>query len=254
MTRTVADSALMMSVLSAPDWRDHMSLPPADIDWLDLDIDLKGLRIGLMLDAGAGAAPEPAVVAAVIAAARLFEAQGAIIEPFAPFLTREMLDGLDLFWRTRSWSDISALPHEKARRILPYIDAWARAVEGADGLSVYRGFNQIHRMREAGAKAFQPFDFVLSPTAPMPAFAAELPSPTNDPARPFEHIGFTVPFNMTEQPAASINCGYTGDGLPIGLQIVGRRFDDLGVLRLSRAYERLRPTPRPWPRLTPSRR
>jgi aspartyl-tRNA(Asn)/glutamyl-tRNA(Gln) amidotransferase subunit A len=58
-----------------------------------------------------------------------------------------------------------------------------------------------------------------------------------------------VPFNMTEQPAASINCGYTEEGLPIGLQIVGRRFDDLGVLRVSRAYERLRPTQRPWPRV-----
>lgn len=252
MTRTVADSALMMSVLSAPDWRDHMSLPPADLDWLDLDIDLRGLRIGLMLDAGAGSPPEPRVVEAVTEAARLFEAQGAVVEPFAPFLTREMLDGLDLFWRTRSWSDISALPPEKAQRILPYIDAWARAAKDADGLSVYRGFNQIHRMREAGSKAFQPFDFVLSPTAPMPAFAAELPSPTNDPGRPFEHIGFTVPFNMTEQPAASINCGYTTDGLPIGLQIIGRRFDDLGVLRLSRAYERLRPAQRPWPRLEPT--
>jgi aspartyl-tRNA(Asn)/glutamyl-tRNA(Gln) amidotransferase subunit A len=247
MTRTVADSALMMSVLSAPDWRDHMSLPPASIAWTDLDIDLKGLRIGLMLDAGAGARAEPRVIEAVTAAARLLQAQGAIVEPFAPFLTREMLDGLDLFWRTRSWSDISALPSDKAERILPYIDAWARAAKDADGLSVYRGFHQIHRMREAGAAAFQPFDFVLSPTAPMPAFAAELPSPTNDPARPFEHIGFTVPFNMTEQPAASINCGYTADGLPIGLQIVGRRFDDLGVLRLSQAYERLRPLQRPWP-------
>jgi aspartyl-tRNA(Asn)/glutamyl-tRNA(Gln) amidotransferase subunit A len=114
-------------------------------------------------------------------------------------------------------------------------------------LAVYRGFNQIQRMREAGAAAFQPFDFVISPTAPMPAFEAHLPSPTNDPARPFEHIGFTVAFNMTEQPAASINCGYTAGGLPIGLQIVGRRFDDLGVLRLSRAYEQMRPTQRPWP-------
>jgi aspartyl-tRNA(Asn)/glutamyl-tRNA(Gln) amidotransferase subunit A len=249
MTRTVADAALMMSVLSAPDWRDHMSLPPAAIDWLDLDIDLRGLRIGLMLDAGPGIAAEPEVVDAVTAAADLLRSQGAIVEPFAPFLTREMLDGLDLFWRTRSWNDIGALASEKARRVLPYIDAWARAARDADGLSVYRGFNQIQRMREAGAQAFQPYDFVLSPTAPMPAFPAELPSPTNDPARPFEHIAFTAPFNMTEQPAASINCGYTTDGLPIGLQIVGRRFDDLGVLRLSSAYERLRPAQRPWPTL-----
>ncbi len=55
------------------------------------------------------------------------------------------------------------------------------------------------------------FDYVLCPIAPIPAFAAELPCPTNDPARPFEHIAFTVPFNMSEQPAASINCGYIRD-------------------------------------------
>jgi aspartyl-tRNA(Asn)/glutamyl-tRNA(Gln) amidotransferase subunit A len=247
MTRTVTDAALMMAVLSAPDWRDYMSLPPCEFDWQALDIDLSGLRIGLMLDAGAGMTPEPEVVEAVTAAASLLQAHGAIVEPFTPFLTREMLDGLDLFWRTRSWNDLGALPPERAARVLPYIDAWARGAKDADGLSVYRGFNQIQRMREAGATAFQPFDFLLSPTAPIPAFDAELAAPTNDPARPFEHIGFTVPFNMTEQPAASINCGYTAQGLPIGLQIVGRRFDDLGVLRLSRAYERLRPQQRPWP-------
>ena len=93
----------------------------------------------------------------------------------------------------------------------------------------------------------QGLDFIISPTAPITAFAAELPSPTNDPQKPFEHIGFTVAYNMTEQPAASVNCGYDADGLPIGLQIIGRRFDDIGVLRLSRAYEKLRPTQRPWP-------
>ena len=247
MTRTVEDAALAMTVLSAPDWRDYMSLPPTSLAWDNLDIDLKGLRIGLMLDAGVGLTAEPEVAEAVTAAAKAFEAAGAIVEPFAPYLTREMLDGLDLFWRTRSLNDLDALPSERAERALPYILDWARAARGADGVSVYRGFNQIQRMREAGAKAFQPFDFVLSPTAPMPAFDAHLPSPTNDPSRPFEHIGFTVAFNMTEQPAASINCGYTAEGLPIGLQIVGRRFDDLGVLRLSRAWERLRPAQRPWP-------
>ncbi len=247
MTRTVEDAALAMTVLSQPDWRDYMSLPPAAIAWDALDQDLKGLRIGLMLEAGVGLPVEPEVADAVTAAAKTFEAAGAIVEPFAPYLTREMLDGLDLFWRTRSLNDLNALPPERAERALPYILQWARAARGADGIAVYRGFNQIQRMREAGAKAFQPFDFVISPTAPMPAFDAHLPSPTNDPARPFEHIGFTVAFNMTEQPAASINCGYTADGLPIGLQIVGRRFDDVGVLALSRAWERLRPAPRRWP-------
>jgi len=93
---------------------------------------------------------------------------------------------------------------------------------------------------------------VLSPTAPIPAFAAELPSPTDDPKRPLEHIGFTLPYNMSEQPAASINCGYTATGLPIGLQIVGQRHDDLTVLQVSRAWERMRPAQRPWP-LPPAR-
>ena len=101
--------------------------------------------------------------------------------------------------------------------------------------------------RVATVRATHPFDYVISPTAPVVAFDAELPSPTNDPLQPLEHIAFTVPFNMSEQPAASINCGYTASGLPIGLQIAGRRFDDLGVLQLSRAFEILRDAQRPWP-------
>jgi aspartyl-tRNA(Asn)/glutamyl-tRNA(Gln) amidotransferase subunit A len=88
---------------------------------------------------------------------------------------------------------------------------------------------------------------VISPTAPNLPAAAELPSPTNDPLRPLEHIGFTVPYNMSEQPAASINCGYSSTGLPIGLQIAGQRFDDLGVLRVARAFEQIRGAQHPWP-------
>ncbi|MBV8391777.1 MAG: amidase, partial [Alphaproteobacteria bacterium] len=102
-------------------------------------------------------------------------------------------------------------------------------------------------LRKATEEATRRFDFVLSPTAPVPAFPAELPSPTNDPQRPFEHIAFTLPYNMSEQPAASVNCGYTTDGLPIGLQIAGRRFDDLGVMRISRWFEAARDAQKAWP-------
>jgi aspartyl-tRNA(Asn)/glutamyl-tRNA(Gln) amidotransferase subunit A len=90
-------------------------------------------------------------------------------------------------------------------------------------------------------------DFLISPTSPITAYAAEEATPGNDPQRPFEHIAFTAPFNMSEQPAASICAGYDADGLPIGLQIVGHRFDDLGVLRMASAYETLRPPQRTWP-------
>jgi len=75
----------------------------------------------------------------------------------------------------------------------------------------------------------------------------QLPAPLNDPADPFGHIVTSLPFNMSGQPAVAINCGYTGGGLPIGLQIVGHRFDDPGVLRLAFGYEQMRPPQRPWP-------
>ena len=247
MTRTVADSALLMAVVAQPDSRDYMSLPPAAIDWSDLDIDVAGLRIGLMLDAGCGTSPAPEVVAAVEAAARLFEAEGAIVELVQPFLTPEMLDGLDRFWRTRFIDETRSLPAERYARITPFIRAWIEGARTLDGHAVYTGFNQIIRMQELGARAFRGFDFLLSPVSPEVAFPAEWAMPSNDPARPFDHIGFTVAYNMTGQPAASINCGYDADGLPIGLQIVGRRFDDRGVLALSAAYERMRPAQRSWP-------
>lgn len=247
MTRTVADSALMMGVLSLPDARDAMSLPYQSIAWQQLDRDLKGVKIGLQLDAGWGLTVEPEVQAAVEAAAALFEAAGAIVERIPPFMTRAMADGMDDFWRTRSWLDISALPAERRAKVLPFIVEWARGGEGLSGQRVFEGYSQMAAMRDAAVRACAPFDVVLSPTAPMPAFRAEWPCPTNDPKRPFEHIAFTLPYNMSEQPAASINCGYTAGGLPIGLQIAGRRHDDLGVLQVARAYEAMRPAQRPWP-------
>jgi aspartyl-tRNA(Asn)/glutamyl-tRNA(Gln) amidotransferase subunit A len=226
-----------------------MSLPPQQIDWQRLDRDVTGLRLGLMLDAGVGLPVEPEVKEAVTAAARAFEAAGARVEPMAPILDRAILDGIDQFWRMRFWADFSAMPAERRNRILPYIRQWVEGAATLSGVQTYRGFSRLLELSAATNAACSGFDFVLSPTAPVPAFPAELASPINDPSLPFEHIGFTLPFNMSEQPAASINCGYTKEGLPIGLQIVGRRFDDPGVLQMARAYERLRPPQLPWPEL-----
>ena len=247
MTRTVADAALMMGVLSRPDARDTMSLPWQDIAWQQLHREVKGLRIGLQLDAGWGLPVDPDTRAAVEAAARLFERAGAIVEPVRPFMTRAMIDGMDNFWRCRSWMDISALPEARRAKVLPFIVEWARGGAGLSGEQVFRGYSQMGAMRDAAVAACAPFDVVISPTAPIAAYAAELASPTDDPARPLEHIGFTLPFNMSEQPSASINCGYTRSGLPIGLQVTGPRHDDLGVLQVCHAWEQLRPAQRPWP-------
>jgi aspartyl-tRNA(Asn)/glutamyl-tRNA(Gln) amidotransferase subunit A len=247
LTRSVEDAALMMAVLSRPDARDTMSLPPADIAWTSLARDVKGLRIGLLADAGWGLAVEPETAAAVAAAARSFESAGAIVELLRPFTTRAMIDGLDKFWRMRSWLDFSALPAARQAKVLPYIRAWMATAATLDGADVFNGFSQMGAIRDATVAATLPFDFVLSPVSPVPAFRADWASPIDDPQRPFEHIAFTLPFNMSEQPAASINCGFTTGGLPIGLQISGRRFDDLGVLQLARAWEDLRGPQRPWP-------
>jgi Asp-tRNA(Asn)/Glu-tRNA(Gln) amidotransferase A subunit family amidase len=247
MTRTVTDAALMMRPLTQPDWRDTTSLPAHGIDWDDLHIELRGLRIGLQLEAGWGLPADAQTLAAVQAAARAFEAAGAIVEPLGPFSTRAMADGLDRFWRMRSYLDMSALPAERQARVLPYIRQWVATGATLTAAEVFHGYSQMAALRDAAVTACQPFDFVLSPVNPVSSYPADWASPINDPARPFEHIPFTLPYNMSEQPAASIDCGVTAGGQPIGLQIVGQRHDDIGVMRMARAWEQMRPTPRPWP-------
>jgi aspartyl-tRNA(Asn)/glutamyl-tRNA(Gln) amidotransferase subunit A len=104
-------------------------------------------------------------------------------------------------------------------------------------------------MRRSAARAFTQVDAILSPVYPVVRFPAEAASPIDDPQRPFEHIVFTVPWNMAEQPAISVNCGFA-DGMPIGLQIIGPRFADLTVLRLAKLYEAMREDAMPWPFLS----
>ncbi len=250
MTRTVGDAALMMQVLSLPDARDSMGLPFQDIAWDSVDVRpdwLRGKRIGLLMDAGCGLPVDPEITAAVLRAAKVFTDAGAYVETMAPIMTKAMLAGMDRFWRMRSHIDLQALPPEARARVLPYIRTWAESAQELTTTELFHAATQSHAIRVASVAACQPFDYVLSPTAPNMPAAAELPSPTNDPLNGLEHIGFTLPYNMSEQPAASINCGYSATGLPIGLQIAGRRFDDLGVLQASRAYEQLRGAQRPWP-------
>ena len=248
ITRDAADAALMMATLTLPDARDYTCLEYEKRDWAVKPASLKGMRIGLLLEAGCGVPPSPQVRAAIERAANDFAAAGAHVKPLAPFLTQDMLDGLDRFWRMRALTDIRTLKPDKRAAILPFIREWAESAAGLSGEDVFRGFSQIPAMRKAAIEATVPFDYVLSPTAPMTAFPAEWASPSRDPLNPLPQVGFTVGFNMSEQPAASVNCGYDDEGLPIGLQIIGRRFDDVGVLWVARAFEEMRKgEARPWP-------
>src|SRR5246500_1902606 len=247
MTRIVDDAALMMGILSKPDRRDGMSLPPNDIHWKALEKSPRKLRLGLMLDAGTGQALEKPVREVAVKAAKAFESAGAVVTEVDGILTREMLDGLDNFWRARMWDDLEKLTPAERGKTLPYIHQWAEKAQKLSGVDVIRGFNATVALGAAAAKLFHDLDYVISPVSPVVNFGAELASPQNDPAKPFEHICYTVPWNMAENPAVSINGGYDTDGFPIGVQIIGRRFDDLGTLAMAKTFEGLRGPQRPWP-------
>ena len=247
MTRIVDDAALMMSVLSKPDRRDGMSLPPDSLNWKALEKSPRKLRLGLMLDIGVGLPLEKPVREVAVKAAKAFESAGAVITEVDGILTREMLDGLDNFWRARMWDDLEKLAPDERGKTLPYIYQWAEKATKLSGVDVIRGFNATMAIRAAAAKLFCDLDYVISPVSPVVNFGAELASPVHDPEKPFEHIGYTVPWNMSENPAVSINGGYDSKGFPIGVQIVGRRFDDIGVLGMAKTFEGLRGAQRPWP-------
>jgi aspartyl-tRNA(Asn)/glutamyl-tRNA(Gln) amidotransferase subunit A len=251
MTRTVRDAALMMNVLARPDARDFMSLPFQPIDFCAglEQVNPKALKIGLLLDMGCGLPVHAEVRAAAEAAAKVLEGAGCAVEPMASFLTPEMLDGTSRFFEARSHSDYVQLPAARRAKVLPFIAEWCTwRAERFSGREVMQGYSQVMAMREAAVSASRRFDFVISPTSPILPYAAELPSPTNDPRNALPHIAFTVPYNMSEQPAASLNWRASADGLPIGVQVVGRRFDDAGVLALCRLLEQLRPPQLAFPR------
>jgi aspartyl-tRNA(Asn)/glutamyl-tRNA(Gln) amidotransferase subunit A len=247
MTRTVEDAALMMNILARPDGRDYMCLPLHDQDFADGldDIDPRRLKIGFLPDMGVGLAIDREVRAAAEAAATALANAGCNVESIRSFLTEEMLEGVCRFFEARSYNDYMQLPAARRQKVLPFIVEWCswRAAKFS-GRDVMQAYNQVLEMREAAVGAARQYDFLLSPTSPILAYEAELPAPGNDSHNALPHIAFTVPFNMSEQPAASVNWGYSEAGLPIGIQIAGQRFDDIGVLRLAKLVEGIRPTQR----------
>ena len=251
MTRGVAASAALMNLLSKPDARDFMSLPFEDIDFLkglEKNLNLKNLKIGFLPDMKVGLPVNAEVAAAAAAASKALAGAGAIVEQMPSFLTEELLDGMCRFFEARSYNDYVQLPPAKQAKALPFIVEWTSwRAKNFSGTDVMAAYNAYVSLRDVTVRACQPYDFVISPTSPILPYEAELPSPNNDPHNALPHIAFTLPYNMSEQPAASLNWTFSKDGLPIGVQIIGKRFDDLGVLRLSRALEQMRPAQKAWP-------
>lgn len=246
IARTVDDVALAMAVIAQPDSRDFTQVGRTDLDWAlvgdrPLD-DITGLRVAVHVDAGAGLETTPEVAEAVLAAAKVFERAGATVEVIPSFLTPELLDGFDTFFSARSRSDITNLSPEKRAVVLPFILDWALGGDEPTGVDILDAYQSLQSLRSTTIAATAPYDVVLSPVSPVAAFPAEWPMPSNDPRRSMHHIAYTMPYNFSEQPAASVNCGFTTDGRTIGLQLAGGRFEDVAVLRIAKWFEANRPT------------
>lgn len=241
LTRTAADASLLMSVLAGPDERDPTSLPDDRPDWDLGDVEVAGWRVATLSEAGCGLPVDPEVAAAVDAAAAVFERAGAHVEPIEPFFTRQMLDDLDLLWRVRGWAEFSQLDHDRQHAVLPYIADWCRGGADVPGVVVMRCLNRMLEVGRATLDATAGYDLVLSPVAPVATFPAEWHAPTDDHTRTMEHIAFTVPYNFSHQPAATVNAGFTSDGRPIGVQLAARRFADPTALAAAAFFEQARP-------------
>ncbi|MBK1789141.1 amidase [Prauserella sp. ASG 168] len=249
LARTVDDVATAMQVLARPDPldRDHTRVPLGADAWHLVagspltEKTVAGLRVAVHTDAGAGIPTDPAVAAIVREVARTFERAGADVEELPPFVTPDLLRQLDLFLRIRSSSDLRALSAERRARVLPYIREWALGGADRSGAEAFAAFSAVQELRAVTAAATRAFDVVLSPIAAVAAFPAHHHSPTNDPITALDHIAFTAPYNFADMPAATVNAGFLEDGRPVGVQLAGRRFADVELLRVARWYEQARP-------------
>ena len=177
------------------------------------------------------------VRSAVTEAAERFSAAGAEVITLDPFIDDDLLHDMDLFWRVRSWADLKALPVDEQALILPYIQQWAQDGADTSGVDLMSCYHSVQEIRRRTIMATAEFDLVISPTAPDAAFPAEQPMPYPQVHEPMGHIGFTMPFNMSEQPAATVLAGFMDDGRTIGVQIAGRRFADELVMAAGTWFE-----------------
>ena len=244
MARTVDDLALMLNVMSQPDPRDWQALPYLDQDWSEgLDDGVEGLRIAYSADLGY--ADVDADVASLVAdGAALFADMGAYLENQDPGFD-DPTSIFRILWWAGSANATSSMTDEQIDRLEPGFKSLAtegRKITLADynaaiGARVALGqfMNHFH----------EHFDLLVTPTLAVPAFNAGklAPDGDEDTIRWLRWTPFSYPFNMTGQPAATVPCGFTKAGLPVGLQIVGPMHRDDLVLRAAKAFESARPQP-----------
>ena len=241
MTRTVGDATLMLNVLSLSDARDWSALPYDGRDYrVGLEDGIAGLRIAFSLTLGF-ADVDPSVEGPVREAVSRLSDLGAVVEELDPGFESPRRTFLT-FWYNGA-----------ARMLANFTDAQRKLVDpgllhvvemGAETkLADYQQATADRIALGQHMKRFhQTYDLLVTPTLPIPAFDAGVDFPSKDSyARWADWTPFTYPFNLTQQPACSVPCGFTSDGLPVGLQIVGPMFEDALVLRAARAFESAQP-------------
>ena len=245
-TMSVRDAALMMNVIKQPDARDWTSLPPDSTDYLNgLDDGIRGWRIAYSPTLGYAKNVDPEVAAAVAAAVQQLADLGAVVEQVDPGFD----DPLDIstgLWFLGAWTVWNTLTPEQQALTDPDFRAEAEIGSRYSALQVQQLNLKRGALGSHMRQFMQRYDVLVTPTVSIPAFDAKPAGHTPmDPAAMLGWTPFSYPFNLTQQPACTIPCGLTRDGLPIGLQFVGPMFGDAQVLRAARAYERLHPIPRP---------
>ena len=244
MARSVTDLALLLTVISGADDRDVYAVPPDGRDWRDgIEGGVKGLKIAFSPTLGYGRV-DPEVAVAVAAAARAFAALGAEVETVERVFDDPARAWLTLWWAgaAKAMSGYSA---EERKRIDPGLEESAQHGARLSALDYLAADAVRSELSLTMAKFHRRYDLLLTPTVAVPALPVG--ALLSDPATQTEWIDwspFSYPFNLTRQPAANVPCGLTAAGLPIGLQIVGRMYDDALVLRAARAFEQAQPFPR----------
>jgi Asp-tRNA(Asn)/Glu-tRNA(Gln) amidotransferase A subunit family amidase len=249
LANTVRDAVLVMSVIAGPDDRDRNSLPAVGLEYLGAcNGHVRGLRIAWSTDLGYGHV-DPEVQQAAEAAARRFGDLGCEIEAVGvqwPFPVE--------VWNSLFYGGLVAFLGPRFNEVRSMLDPGLAGIIEQCREDSMQDYVQAQFARNAlwdqVRRLFEHYDLLLTPTMPLPAFEILRNTPGNVPGRLPEGLGWsflTFPFNVTGQPAASLPCGFTRDGLPIGLQMVGRRHADLAVLRASAAFEALAP----WRRRRP---
>jgi aspartyl-tRNA(Asn)/glutamyl-tRNA(Gln) amidotransferase subunit A len=238
ITRGVADAALMLDILAGFDPRDWSAMPTPTASFMDgLEDGVRGLRIAFSPDLGY-VRNDPEVDAAVRKAAAVLADAGAHIETADPGFA-DPVDAFEALWFAGAAQVVRSYGDDAAARVDPGL---RRAAERGDLVRTRDYVDAGARRADLGARMgrfHRAYDLLLTPTLPITAFAKgrDVPDGWHSPDWT-SWTPYTYPFNLTQQPAASVPCGTTRAGLPIGLQIVGPRHADALVLRAARAYER----------------